>query len=78
MEWNNSGIGPAIQKAKSLKALFVVVIHGDDENSNIFLDLMNDPAVTSLLSQDQCVALKIKHESDSYKQFNALYPVIRH
>jgi hypothetical protein len=76
MEWNNSGIGPAIQKAKSLKALFVVVIHGDDENSNLFLDLMNDTEVTSLLSPDNCVALKLKHESEGYKQFNDLYPVI--
>lgn len=78
MEWNNSGIGPAIQKAKSLKALFVVVIHGeeDDENSKTFLDLMDDPSVTSLLSQDTCVALKLKHESEGCKQFNALYPVI--
>ena len=76
MEWNNTGIATAIQKAKSLNALFVVVIHGGDENSNLFLDLMNDPEVTSLLSQDHCVALKLEHESEGYKQFNDLYPVI--
>ena len=56
MEWNNSGIGIAIQTAKSLKALFVVVIHGeeDDENSKQFLDLMNDTEITSLLTKDNC------------------------
>ena len=78
MEWNNSGIGIAIQKAKSLKALFVVVIHGEenDESSKHFLELMDDPSVTALLTQATCVALKLKHESEGCKQFNALYPVI--
>ena len=78
MEWNNSGIGVAIQKAKSLKALFVVVIHGedDDDNSRKFLDLMNDDEVTSQLTKDNCVALKLKYESEACKQFSALYPVI--
>ena len=78
MEWNNSGIGVAIQKAKSLKALFVVVIHGEDDNENStqFLDLMNDDEVTSLLTKDNCVALKLKYESEACKQFSALYPVV--
>ena len=78
MEWNSSGIGVAIQKAKSLKALFVVVIHGedDDDNSRKFLDLMNDDEVTSQLTKDNCVALKLKYESEACKQFSALYPVI--
>ena len=78
MEWNNSGIGVAIQKAKSLKALFVVVIHGedDDDNSRQFLDLMNDDEVTSLLTKDNCVALKLKYEGEACKQFSALYPVV--
>ena len=78
MEWNNSGIGIAIQTAKSLKALFVVVIHGeeDDENSKQFLDLMNDTEITSLLTKDNCVALKLKYETESCKQFSALYPVV--
>ena len=78
MEWNNSGIGVAIQKAKSLKALFVVVIHGedDDENSQQFMELLDDTDVTSHLTPDNCVALKLKYESEGCKQFAALYPVV--
>ena len=78
MEWNQSGIGPAIQAAKRSKLLFVVVIHGedDDEDSKHFLTLLDDQSVTSLLNPDTCVALKIKNESESCKQFSALYPVV--
>ena len=78
MEWNDSGIGPAIQQAKSMKVLFIVVIHGEenDENSNNFMDLMDDSSVAGLLTKDTCVAIKLKHESEGCKQFNALYPVV--
>lgn len=74
MEWYEQGVGPAIQKAKADQTLFVVVIHGEDDASQSFLKLMDDPAVLDKLSS--VVAIKILQGSESFKQFSQLYPVL--
>ena len=75
MEWNDSGIELAIQKAKSMKVLLIVVIYKDDndENSNNLMDLMEDYSATALLNKDTCVAIKLKHDGEDCKRFHSRY-----
>ena len=75
MEWNDDGIEPAIQKAKSMNVLLIVVIYKDEneEKSSSLMDLMEDCSVTALLNKDTCVAIKLKHEGQDCKQFHSRY-----
>jgi len=63
MEWFEGSIGEAIQTAKMSKSIFVVVVHGsdDEETSKKFLEVLNDKEISSknptqLVSKSRMVA----------------------
>jgi len=76
MEWFQGSIGEAIQSAKISKSLFVVVVHGadDEETSKQFLEVLNEAEISSKLKKAVCI--KVQNGTQPCNQFSQLYPVI--
>ncbi|KRX82029.1 UBX domain-containing protein 4, partial [Trichinella sp. T6] len=73
--WSKGDVAGAILKAKQQKSLIIVCIYGDDEQSEALLKLMEDEKIVDLLNEKRAIALKLNWNSESAKQFAALYPV---
>jgi len=78
MEWFEGSIGEAIQTAKMSKSIFVVVVHGsdDEETSKKFLEVLNDTEISSKLKKPNAISIKVQNGSQSCTQFSQIYPVI--
>ncbi|KRY92432.1 UBX domain-containing protein 4 [Trichinella pseudospiralis] len=73
--WSKGDVAGAILKAKQQKALIIVCIYGEDEQSEVLLKLMEDEKIVDLVNEKSVIALKLNLNSDAAKQFAALYPV---
>ncbi|KRX47218.1 UBX domain-containing protein 4, partial [Trichinella murrelli] len=73
--WSKGDVAGAILKAKQQKSLIIICIYGDDEQSEALLKLMEDEKIVDLLNEKRAIALKLNWNSESAKQFAALYPV---
>jgi len=78
MEWFEGSIGEAIQTAKMSKSIFVVVVHGadDEETSKNFLEVLNDAEISTKLKKPNAICIKVQNGSQSCTQFSQIYPVI--
>jgi len=77
MEWKSSGIGAAIQLAKSTNKLFVVFVHGTEEcqSSKAFFDLLDSQGVADEFNNN-CVSIKVGYNDEARKQFEQFYPIL--
>jgi len=77
MDWKSTGIGAAIQLAKSSNKLFVVFVHGaeDCQSSKSLLELLNSPEVAEEFNNN-CVSIKVGYNDEARKQFEQFYPIL--
>lgn len=75
MNWFEGSIPDAINEAKRLSLVFVVVITGDDGRSTELLSTWDDPQVSEA-AQSCCIAIKLDDKSDACVQFSQIYPVV--
>ncbi|XP_036401134.1 UBX domain-containing protein 4-like isoform X1 [Megalops cyprinoides] len=75
MLWFEGTIPAAIVSAKEQKAIFVVVITGDDEQSEQLMSSWEDDRVAETAGRC-CVAIKIDTKSETCVQFSQIYPVV--
>jgi len=78
MGWFEGSIGEAIQTAKMSKSIFVVVVHGadDEETSKKFLEVLNEVEISSKLKKPNAICIKVQNGGQSCTQFSQIYPVI--
>jgi len=75
MDWKSTGIGAAIQLAKSSNKLFVVFVHEDCQSSKAFLELLNSQKVAQEFNSN-CVSIKVGYNDEARKQFEQFYPIL--
>lgn len=75
MRWFEGSIPEAIAFSKQRSSVFVVVITGDDEQSNQMLSSWEDEQVAEL-TDNCCVAIKVDAKSETCVQFSQIYPVV--
>lgn len=76
MLWYSGTVDEAIGEVKARKAIFVVYIHGNDEQSSSMNNTFASPDVCRKLENDNYVAVKIESNSETCQQFSQIYPVI--
>ncbi|XP_061696881.1 UBX domain-containing protein 4 isoform X2 [Syngnathoides biaculeatus] len=75
MIWFDGSIPDAINLVKQKKLIFVIVIIGEDEQSQNLVASWEDDDVSEM-TQKCCVAIKVDAKSDTCVQFSQIYPVV--
>lgn len=76
MKWFNGTIADAIKTAKSKQAIFVVYTEGEDENSKLMTEVLDTGEISSDLSSDQFVIIKLSSNDVGYRQFVQIYKLV--
>jgi len=72
--WHKGTIAEAIGKTKKDQTILMVFVEGQDEKSEQMRRIFGDESVQLHCDNANFVCLKIKFESESYKQFAQIYP----
>lgn len=72
--WYSGAVVDAVREAKSRRALFIVYIHDETEQSQ-YVDGLWSNIWTKLTDLSNIVALRVDKDSQACKQFQAIYPV---
>ncbi|CAF1991395.1 unnamed protein product [Rotaria magnacalcarata] len=72
--WYSGAIVDAVCEAKSRRALFIVYIHDNSEQSQ-FVDNLWIEVWTKLTNLSQVVALRLAKDTEASKQFQAIYKI---
>lgn len=75
MKWFQGPIQSAIAEAKIKRKIFLVFVEGDDEASKSMAEAFDATDVSESLT-NECVAIKLPTNSEQFKQFSQIYPVI--
>jgi len=75
MKWHQGSIPEAIAESKLRKALFLVFISSDNDQSQQINSSLEEAAVSNKLGPT-CVAIKLEANSEAVKQFSQIYPVV--
>lgn len=75
MKWHSGQIQNAIAEAKQSKKIFLVYVEGKDPVSQSVNVTYESPVVGNEVDKS-CIAVKISIESEQFKQFSQIYPVI--
>ncbi|XP_075160389.1 UBX domain-containing protein 4 [Haematobia irritans] len=76
MNWYKGNIAEAVAKSKSMNAIFVVFVEGNDENTAKLTKFIDDAKVSGKLCSNDFVAIKVKSDSEAYMQFASIYQMV--
>jgi hypothetical protein len=72
--WYSGAVADAIREAKSRRALFIVYVRDDSEQSQLMDKLWSD-VWSKVDNSSKIIALRIDKDTEACKQFTAIYKV---